>query len=102
VSDTQIAQTIVEQLGGTRFIAMTGATAFVGIKKGVQFKIKGKHPEKGKVSHIKIMLTDQDLYDVEYFRLYGGKIIEVAQSYGLYADMLKKDIEQNTQLHLSL
>lgn len=98
-----IAQTILQQLGGTgRLSTMTGANNFVSTDSGVAFKMVGKHPTNGGVSHIRISLTSMDLYDVEYLRIRAGKITEVAKSEGLYVDRLKNDIEQNTQKYLSL
>lgn len=66
MNTAQIAQTILDQLGGQKFLAMTGAQYLVHGQnsKGnfLQFKIRG-----GKT--IVITLTEDDEYSVEMLRL---------------------------------
>lgn len=101
---SQVAQVILHQLcgGPGRLQVMTGAKSIAGMSNGVQFKINGRCPGKGTVTHVRIILTSADLYDVEYLRIRAGKVTEVAKSEGIFADMLKDDFEHNTQMYLSL
>lgn len=92
-----VAQTILSQLGGSVFVAMTGAKNFVGSEDGVSMKI-GKNA-KG-VTHVKITLNAQDTYDVKYYAVRGMKLTTKAESNGIYADMLQKDFEANTGLYV--
>jgi len=62
----QQAVTILKQLGGTRFLAMTGAKNIV-YGDGLQFSI----PRRNKINKIIIKLNDNDLYDVEYWYIRG-------------------------------
>ncbi len=58
-----VAQTILEQLGGSCFIAMTGAKSFIDHGKGLSFKI-GRNCKN--VNQVKITLNALDLYDMEF------------------------------------
>ena len=62
----EIAQTILQQLGGNKFIAMTGAKNLGFTNKGLQMKI-GRNA-KG-VTHVIIELTSMDLYDIEFVKV---------------------------------
>ncbi len=89
----QIANTILQQLGGNKFIAMTGAKNFSAMDSGLSFKIGGS--AKNRINHIRITLNDDDLYDVEYLYIYKKNFdyhtTVVQESIGLYADMLQTD-----------
>lgn len=86
----EIANTILQQLGGNKFKVMTGAHNFLyGTDKSgnpfLQFKIKGCR----RVSWCKITLTPQDLYDMEFSKLYNLDVKTVDKKEGLYCDMLQ-------------
>lgn len=101
---TEIAQTILKQLGGRRFMVMTGAKDLVSIEKGLRFRIPGYWSNlcKGKVNCVTVTLTDADLYDVTYQRIHGTKVTTMAESHGLYADMLEEDFTEKTGLDTRL
>lgn len=63
--DMQVATTILNQLGGKRFVMFTGAKEFTTIKNGLQFKI-GRNASKA--NRIKITLNGLDLYDVQFIK----------------------------------
>jgi hypothetical protein len=90
---------VIKQLGGGRFIAMTGAKDFFIGPKGVVFKI-GRN-SKG-VNYVRINLNSMDTYDVEYLsvRNYKEKVKSTAK--GIYADMLRDSFEAHTGLRTSL
>ncbi|MFA7291893.1 MAG: hypothetical protein WC023_06550 [Rhodocyclaceae bacterium] len=94
----QTAQTILQQLGGNRFCAMTGATNFVGREDGLSFKV-GRNAKR--VTHVRVTLTPADLYEVEYLAIRGTTIRPVAKSEGVYADMLRDDFTRETGLYTS-
>jgi len=60
-----IGRTILEQLGGNKFVAMTGAKHFVGFGNGVQFAI-GRNISRSNC--IVITQNGKDLYDVAFWR----------------------------------
>lgn len=62
--NTQVAQTIIEQLG-PQFSMMTGVRTFVAGENGVKFRI-GKNASKANL--VKITLNGKDLYDVEFIK----------------------------------
>jgi len=102
---TTVANTIYQQLGANKFVAMTGAKQFLDLGNGISFKI-GRNG-KG-VNYVKITLNGSDLYDVKYQRVSQCKktceikIKTIAESNGLYADMLQTDFTANTELYTRL
>ena len=62
-----IAQTILDQLGGSRFRAMTGARDFVATGDGLAFRMPGDMATN-KATHVRVTLTPADLYRVEFLR----------------------------------
>lgn len=61
----EIANEIFRQLGGNRFMAMTGAKNFMAIDNGLQFQLPARFAKNG-INVVRITLNDLDLYDVEY------------------------------------
>jgi len=61
-----IAETILRQLGGKRFIAFTGAKHFTMITNGVQFDLPRN---AGKVNRVQITLNGKDLYDMRFLKV---------------------------------
>lgn len=99
-----VAKTILSQLGGGRFAAMTGAKNFScgGKENYLGMRIPRTKGEKGSVNYVKIALNGLDLYDVEYGRIHGYKYTVVAEENNIYADMLVESFERNTGLYTSL
>jgi hypothetical protein len=94
-----VAETILEQLGGTSaLLAMVGANGFVGDEHGVQFAFRGSR----KANKVRIILTEDDLYTVEFWRIRGLDYVQVYEQDGLYADTLRSIFERETGLRLSL
>ncbi len=61
-----VAQTILEQLGGNRFIAMTGAKSLIDHGNGLSFKI-GRNCKQ--VNCVRITLNVFDFYNVEFLNI---------------------------------
>lgn len=96
----QVAQTILEQLGGNRFVVMTGATNFVGRPDGLSFKVGANG--KG-VTHVRVTLTPADVYTVEFFAIRGTRPIKtLAIAEGVYADKLGETFAAKTGLAVRL
>ena len=95
------AQTTIKQLGGNKFIAMTGAKNFVqdSKKKSISFKI-GR--AKKSINYVRITLNGMDTYDMEFLRARGGKITVVAKHKGIYNDQLQDIFTQETGLYTHL
>ena len=95
----QIAQTIIAQLGGTgRLSAMINARDFVALEDGVMFRFSGNR----KINKIRIRLNSLDLYDVEFLKVKKFDFTVTASESNVYAEDLKKIIEQEIKLYLSL
>lgn len=62
-----IPTTIIEQLGGGRFIAMTGAKNFIADGNCLRFTVG--RGAKQRINRAHITLNDSDLYDVEFLRI---------------------------------
>ena len=63
----QVAQEILRQLGGGRFVAMTGASQIVGDDKALQFRIPLSR--KGRINKFRIVLEPTDTYTVKAYRV---------------------------------
>ena len=101
----QVAKTILQQLGGNRMIAMTGAKNLASgtDKEGrpyLMFKI-GSGAKSG-INHIKIALNGRDLYDIDFGKIRGYDFKVLKSFDNIYADQLKDIIEQETGMYLSL
>ena len=111
----EIANTILNQLGG-----LSRLKSFIGINKhcardaGMQFSFKGS----AKMNKCVIDLNDMDLYNMKFYKVPTLRIdcspaaltkyfenmdkcnVPVAESNGLYADMIVSTFEQTTKLFL--
>ena len=98
-SGRNIAKTILQQLGGNKFIAMTGAKNLGFTNNGLQMKI-GRN-SKG-ITHVIISLKSTDTYDVEFTKMRGVNRKVVKKLKGLYADQLGKIFTKFTGLRTRL
>jgi hypothetical protein len=96
--DKQIAKTILSQLGGNKFCAMTGAKTFVALEDGLMFAI----PRAKNIRKVEIKLNGSDLYDVVFYSLRGVECKIVAMHSEVYADQLQAIFTQETGLYTSL
>ena len=100
INEAQPYETILQQLGGNKFIAMTGAKNLgTSTKKDLSFSI-GRN-SKG-VTHVIIKLTSMDLYDMEFINMRGPKRKVIKKVKGVYADMLQKIFTKYTGLRTRL
>lgn len=93
------ANTILEQLGGHRFIAMTGAKNFVGSDDMLAFSLP-KNSSKG--NKMRVTLTPADTYTVEVFAIRGITVKALAVREDVYADSLQAVFTSMTGLYTSL
>jgi len=98
-SGRNIAKTILQQLGGNKFIAMTGAKNLGFTNNGLQMKI-GRN-SKG-ITHVIISLKSTDTYDVEFIKMRGTSRKVVKKLKGVYNDMLRKIFTKYTGMRTSL
>ena len=79
---TAIAQTILAQLGGNRFLAMTGAKQLCDLGDGLQFTLP-----RGAKNKVCIRLVD-DLYRVAFYSIRGVNVTERGEFERIYGDRL--------------
>ena len=95
-----VAQTILSQLGGGKFVVMTGAKNLADYGNALGFKIPRN---KSKANYVKITLTPADLYDIEFMRLdvrTGFTVLHKVE--GAYNDMLQSVFTDYTGMYTSL
>ena len=67
----QVAETILQQLGGRRFITMTGAHSFTGDKDALIFKVP-RTMTRENIAGVKISLMPTDTYIMEFYAFRGS------------------------------
>ncbi len=97
----QIANTILEQLGGNRFQTMVGPKDMVAIENGLQFGLK-RGFAKNTINKVVIKLNGLDLYDVTFYNIRGINIKEIETETNLYADQLQSVFTKVTGLETLL
>jgi hypothetical protein len=95
LSNQQIASIILEQLGGNRFIAMTGAKNLLAGERTLSFKI----PRSNDITHVSITLDCEDTYRVTFNKIVGTKPPVIIHTRGsVYADQLQTLFTDQTGL----
>lgn len=103
MADMTVAKTILEQLGGGKFIAMTGAKNFLGDTNSLSFRLPGGGGFcKGGINYVKVTLTPADTYNVEFSRIRGQKVTLVDAAEDIYVDQLRSIFTRATGLAVSL
>lgn len=86
---TAVGKTILEQLGGQRFIAMTGARDFVYLYNMLQFDLPSGFAIRG-MNRVQIELTPADTYDMRFYRTGPGHaFVLLSSSERVYANRLQ-------------
>ena len=93
--DKRQAAVTLKQLGGNKFIAMTGAKNFGFGANGLSFKI-GRNAKA--VNYVVIDLNGKDLYDIKFQK--GTRVLK--QVNDVYADQLQKIFTKHTGMYTSL
>jgi hypothetical protein len=100
MTDLTVANEILRQLGGHRFICMTGAHSLVGDATSLRFSIPGRMTAN-KANKVVVSL-ENDLYTLTFYRLHGLKQALVGEQAGVYADQLRAVFTAATGLETSL
>jgi len=108
-----ITETILVQLGGKRFIAMTGSKNFFYSNNGRTLSMTLVR-NRSKANHLKITLNAMDTYDMEFikvtmpklntktFEYKEGKTTTVEKFDGIYCDQLQEIFTRVTGLYTRL
>ena len=95
-----VARTILSQLGGNKFAAMTGAKNFVDCGDALSMRI-GRN--KTSSNYLKITLNMMDLYDVRFSRVTKmGSERSVTEYNNVFCDSLVEVFESHTGMYTKL
>jgi hypothetical protein len=98
MKDPQIAQTILQQMGGGQRLKMfVGGHTYVDHGNGLSFKFKGSKV----ANYMKVTLTPMDTYNVEIGKIWGQKYNVKKELDNVYFDQLVSIFEDTTKLYLS-
>ena len=100
----EVAKTILGQLGGNKFVVMTGAKdiAFDSGKEdqgAIQFKI-GRNSSKANI--VRVELRGDDTYTMKFFQFRKMELKELKVYEGVYCDKLRDIFTDYTGLYTSL
>lgn len=83
-----ITETILQQIGGKRFIIMTGAQKLCETERGLGFMIPGKLSMDG-INAVRITLEFNDTYTMKFMRMTPTKLKVIAEVTDVYCDQLE-------------
>ena len=89
----EVGREILRQLGGARFVAMTGAKNFLYTDNSISFRI-GKNAKR--VNYVKIELTHRDDYTMTFGNIRGLNYTVKAERDVIFADSLRAVFEAET------
>jgi hypothetical protein len=98
--DMTTANTILTQIGGNKFLAMTGAKNLLDLNGGLQFDLP--RGAKNKASKVRIVLDDSDTYTVTFFKKQKWDFLPISSREDVYADMLRDVFTSETGLRCTL
>ena len=92
---------IIKQLGGSKFIAMTGAKDFVkdDKKQLITFKI-GRNSKS--INYVRIKLNSIDTYNMDFLMIRAGKITVKSRAEGVFNEQLESVFNQHTGMNTLL
>lgn len=99
MSKLQVAETILNQLGGGKFLAITGCKKPSGTGNSLQFTLP---KNKSKANICEIILDSDDTYTVKFYSLRNYELKDIESATGLHNDMLISHFEWVTGLVTSL
>lgn len=97
----EIAKIILDQLGGRRFVGMTGAKDFVAIERGLRMRLPS-NLTRDRITHFTVTLNGNDTYKVEAHKVRGLTSKEMARVDECYCDQLREAFEDMTGMVTSL
>ena len=97
-----IATTILQQIGGKRFVAMTGSRDFIDLGNGLRMNLSRN---KTSANRLEILLDEAtDTYRMHFYRMtvskhFDIKTKDIAVYEGVYCDMLEDIFTSVTGLY---
>ncbi len=96
----EVAQTILNQMGGNRVLAMLGVKRLVDLRNGIGIGWPNRQRSKG--NYVEIMLNGRDLYDMTFYNLSTRGKKKVKEFKDLYNDSLADTFEGQTGWYLRM
>lgn len=90
---SQVHETILQQLGKNKFIAMTGAYNLMSHENTLSFRLHNKP-----VNYVKITLNHNDTYLMEFSKIWGRKHTPLYTINNVYNHQLKEIFTKYTGL----
>ena len=98
-----IAQTILQQLGGHRFVVMTGAKNLSDTGNGLSFRLPGSGGfTKNGINYVKITLDPSDTYSMEFGKIRGTTYKIIHSTNDIYEEQLQEIFQRETGLSTHL
>ena len=97
-----VAETILAQLGGRRFIAMTGAKSFIDPGNGGLMFALPSGTTKNKANRVQVFLTPRDTYRVAFTAYRAGNSKPVSEFDDVYCTDLANLFTAETGLYTTL
>jgi hypothetical protein len=100
MDNREIAKTILDQLGGNKFIAMTGSKHFIALDDGLRMNLSRN---KTIANRLEITLTPDDDYTMRFYQLvkksFDYQVKEVKRLDVVYFDNLQTVFTEVTGLY---
>lgn len=107
-----VANVILSQLGGNKFLAMTGAKSLTGSADALTFKLPARFAKSG-ITAVKVKLDPTDTYTVTFYKQLpwtkanmakgiAASVIVVKEVSGVYSDSLQDVFTKTTGLDTHL
>lgn len=97
MNDAAIAKTILDQLGGNKFIAMTGAKNLACGTRMLCFRFPGR-----KLNYCEVQLQADDTYTVRFAKIVKYSMTKMQEFDGIYCDQLQTLFTRTTGLDTRL
>lgn len=101
--DNQVAKIILQQIGGRRFVAMTGSHDFINLGNGLRMSLSRN---KTSANRLEIIYNSgADLYNVRFYRqsinhkTFEVTTMDIKTIDGVYCDMLEGIFTDETGLY---
>lgn len=99
MNNFQVAETIMQQLGGARFVMMTGSKFTTATKGGLNVKLA---KNKSGANFMVVTLDANDTYTMGFYKMTAKNIDVVSIENGVYCDQLQTIFTDVTGLYTSL
>ena len=101
MTDMTVPNTMLAQLGGSRFKAMTGATSFAGDETMLSFRLP-RNMTKQRAWGMRITLQQDDLYHLELLTMKDFEVKVVDDRRDVFVENLRETFTDMTGLDTSL